>query len=104
MGCSSLLWLTNLHSSTELSRGWISRTLGNAPPSNAYTNAFGSSVLAKLLRNPPDIRICRLTSGVVLRGRQRTSRHRAEGVVTPPPSEAVALASTWVGKTKNPST
>src|SRR5262249_43517572 len=54
------------HSSTELSRGWISGTFGNAPPSNAYTNALGSSVLAKLLRNPPDIRICRLTSGMVL--------------------------------------
>src|SRR6202049_2504912 len=66
IGCSSLLLLTNLHSSTELSRGWISGTLGNAPPSNAYTNAFGSSVLAMLLRNPPDITICRLTSGLVL--------------------------------------
>src|SRR5215467_9355240 len=77
MGCSSLLWLTNLHSSTELSCGWISGTLGNAPPSNAYTNAFGSSVLAKLLRNPPDIRICRLTSrGVseVDKGRVATER------------------------------
>ena len=42
------------------------RNVGNAPPSNAYTNAFGSSVLAMLLRNPPEIRIRRLTSGVVL--------------------------------------
>ena len=48
------------------SRAWINGTLGNAPPSNAYMNAFGSSLLAMLLRNPPEITICRLTSAGVL--------------------------------------
>src|SRR5438270_12199609 len=48
IGCSSLLWLTNLHFSTELSCGWISGTLGNATASNAYSDAFGASVLGQL--------------------------------------------------------
>ena len=33
IGCSSLLLLTKVHSSTELSRGWISGMFGKAAPS-----------------------------------------------------------------------
>ena len=54
IGCSSLLWLMNVHSSTLPRRGCSSGVLGKVLLSNSYTNAFGSWSLACSLLKPPD--------------------------------------------------